>query len=105
MTDEERVEEYLDRVETTVWDSEGNRIDICGKLEIAYLAGLREGRSEARASMYTKLQELRNQIEKLESDLEELKAHCRAVDDVNAKMKNCTNCVIWKECESSYRTE
>ncbi len=47
MTDEERVEEYLERVETTVYDLEGmNRIDICHKLENAYLAGLKEGRKE-----------------------------------------------------------
>lgn len=31
-------------------------------------------------------------INKLKNEIKELKAHCRAVDDVNTKMKNCTNC-------------
>lgn len=31
-------------------------------------------------------------INKLKKEIKELKAHCRAVDDVNAKMKNCVNC-------------
>lgn len=34
----------------------------------------------------------RNEINKLKKEIKELKAHCRAVDDVNAKMKNCVNC-------------
>lgn len=31
-------------------------------------------------------------INKLKNEIKELKAHCRAVDDANAKMKNCVNC-------------
>ena len=31
-------------------------------------------------------------INKLKNEIKELKVHCRAVDDVNAKMKNCVNC-------------
>lgn len=50
-------------------------------------------------------------INKLKKEIKELKAHCRAVDDVNAKMKNCTNCKYsWSEesaefcdeCDSEY---
>lgn len=41
-------------------------------------------------------------INKLENEIEELKAHCRAVDDVNAKMKNCTNCKYASREEGHY---
>ena len=37
-------------------------------------------------------------INKLENEIKELKAHCRTVDDVNAKMKNCINC----KCSEDY---
>lgn len=40
-----------------------------------------------------KINKLKNEIiNKLKNEIKELKAHCRAVDDVNAKMKNCVNC-------------
>lgn len=50
-------------------------------------------------------------INKLKNEIKELKTHCRAVDDVNAKMKNCANCkYLWSEesaefcdkCDSEY---
>lgn len=75
MTDEERVEKYLKTVETTIYDF------MCSKVERAYLAGLKEGRKE-----------FEKENAKLKAEIEELKTHCRAVDAVNVKMKNCENC-------------
>ncbi len=39
-------------------------------------------------------------IAELKHEVDELKAHCKAVDDVNAKMKCCGNCKHWKECNT-----
>lgn len=34
-------------------------------------------------------------IAELKHEIDELKAHCKAVDDVNEKMKCCQNCKNW----------
>lgn len=78
MTDEERVEKYLKTVETTIYDF------MCSKVERAYLAGLKEGRKDIA-------------IAELKTQIEELKTHCIAVDNVNAKMKNCGNCKHYRK--------
>lgn len=97
MTDEERVEKYLETVETTIYDF------ICSKMERAYHAGLKARRNEQRKvfskncvncnkSKRRTIKELKAQIEKLKSDVVELQSHCIAVDNVNVKMKCCANC-------------
>lgn len=53
---------------------------------------------------------------KLKAEIEELKTHCRAVDAVNVKMKNCVNCKYSEDydyyrdrkcciCDSKYSKE
>lgn len=39
-----------------------------------------------------KRQELEKENSQLKSDLEEARSHCKAVDEVNAKLRNCVNC-------------
>lgn len=40
----------------------------------------------------TVIYEKETKLLRLEEQIEELKAHCKAVDEVNNKMKNCQNC-------------
>ncbi|CAM4300286.1 hypothetical protein [Treponema peruense] len=56
-----------------------------------------------------RLEEAEKENAELAQQIEELKLHCRAVDGVNAKMKNCTNCKYasreeghYDKCDSEY---
>ena len=44
-----------------------------------------------------KIDELTNSVNELKRDNIELKSHCKAVDEVNEKMKCCENCVRHKK--------
>lgn len=63
-----------------------------------------------------RIEELKQQVEQLSYDnhvlktsfvmqqeeIAELKAHCKAVDEVNEKMKNCLNCKHDNELDAEY---
>lgn len=46
MTDEERVEKYLETVETTIYDIEGNSLNIGFKIRKTYIDGFIDGRKD-----------------------------------------------------------
>ena len=54
-----------------------------------YLENLLKITQEAQKELSKRILE---QIESLTDTIDELKAHCKAVDEVNAKMKCCGNC-------------
>lgn len=94
MTDKEKAEEYIINKYYRDWLDEESRDVILedvyahDKNELqAHLDGLAEGRKE-----------LEKENAQLKADLEEAMKHCKAVDDVNAKLRCCENC-------SNYRNE
>lgn len=69
------------------------------------LVGLAEGRKEieikeAVIKYWKKHYKYKsNDVIELQKEIEELKAHCKAVDDVNKKMRCCGNCKhVYKDC-------
>ncbi len=89
MTDEEKAIEYVLNTYYTKDISEEDKIFLRGEIKFndrrkiaAYLAGLAAGRKKS------------------EKEIAELKAYCKELDNVNEKMKCCSNCKHWEEsCE------
>ncbi len=85
MTDEEKAKKYFEDSK----DYYDLREPITDReLRQIYLDGLEEGRKEVRVHETTCV----NRLHHVEKENEELKAHCKAVDDINEKMKCCENC-------------
>lgn len=72
----------------------------------AYLDGLADGRKEECFEQNNdgtiRPCEVMKENEELKAQIEEQKAHCKDVDEVNEKMKCCGNCINFKEQEIRY---
>lgn len=122
MTDEEKAEEYIiakyklnecyteDTEETRVYMRSNVHSEYQQEYE-CYLDGLEESSKELLSKteqLEKENEELKEFAEKLSEQhadewekqqevITELKAHCKAVDEVNEKMKRCTNCDNYSE--------
>lgn len=97
MTDDEKAEKYVR--ETYCKDCDGKHYCLASKCfnihKKDYLEGLVEGRKKVtymKASEYDEYLNVCRDNERLKADLEEAWKHCKAVDEVNAKLRNCGNC-------------